>query len=60
MLDRAREKVEEILGTHRPLPLTASQEEGIEEALGEARTHYRQQGVISDEEWSRYMEVIAG
>ena len=60
MLDHARDKVAEILATHRPLPLTAAQEQGIEDALQEARSRYRSEGEISDAEWSRYLEVVGG
>jgi trimethylamine--corrinoid protein Co-methyltransferase len=58
MLDHARAKVTEILATHRPQPLTAAQEQGIEDALGEARSRYRKAGMIGDDDWSRYMEVV--
>jgi trimethylamine--corrinoid protein Co-methyltransferase len=57
MLDHARDRVEEILATHEPLPLTQAQEEDIEKALEEARAHYRDQGMISDAEWADYMRV---
>ncbi len=58
MLDRAKEKVEEILATHKPLPLTAEQEQGVEDTLNEAREYYRKNNVISDEDWSVYMEEL--
>ena len=60
MLDHAREKVQAILGTHKPMPLTASQEQAVEDALQDARSHYRKLGVINDEDWSLYMETIGG
>ena len=60
MLDHAREKVEEILETHQPIPLTVSEAQAIEDSLKDARTHYRKQGVITDEEWSLYMKTIDG
>jgi len=59
MLDRAKEKVQEILETHRPTPLTDSQEQAIEDVLAEARTHYRGKGMITDAEWSDYMEELS-
>jgi trimethylamine--corrinoid protein Co-methyltransferase len=58
MLDRARERVEEILATHRPMPLTPSQETAIEDILEESRTHYRASGVIDEDQWRRYMEEL--
>jgi trimethylamine--corrinoid protein Co-methyltransferase len=58
MLSRARDRVEEILETHEPLPLTAQQEQAIEDVLAEARRFYRDQKLISDEEWSEYMRVL--
>jgi trimethylamine--corrinoid protein Co-methyltransferase len=58
MLDHARDRVAEILASHRPMPLTESQEKGIEAALAEARTRYRTE--VPEDEWSRYMEAVAG
>lgn len=58
MMARAKEKVEEILATHKPLPLTPQQDQGVEAALKEARDHYRKQGVITEEEWSEYMDTL--
>jgi len=60
MLDHAREKVEEILDTHTPMPLTLAQEQVVEDALKDARTHYRKEGAITDEEWPIYMTTIEG
>ncbi len=45
-LDYAKDRVEEILATHQPKPLTASQDEAIERILGEARTYYKKRGLI--------------
>jgi trimethylamine--corrinoid protein Co-methyltransferase len=58
MLSRARDKVEEILGTHRPLPLTAEEERGVEGILDEARRYYRDRDAIGDDEWSAYLAVL--
>jgi trimethylamine--corrinoid protein Co-methyltransferase len=58
MLSRARERVAEILESHKPLPLTSDQEQGIEDALKAARKHYRERDMISAEEWSEYMQVL--
>jgi len=59
MLDLAKEKVAEILETHTPTPLTDAQEQAIEDVLTEARTHYRGKGLITDAEWSSYMEELS-
>ncbi len=45
-LDYAQDRVEEILATHKPKPLTASQDEEIERILGEARAYYKKKGLI--------------
>jgi trimethylamine--corrinoid protein Co-methyltransferase len=54
----AKERMEEILSTHKPLPLTPDQEQSIEDVLKDARTYYRDKNLISDEEWTDYMKVI--
>jgi trimethylamine--corrinoid protein Co-methyltransferase len=58
-LELAKERMAEILETHEPAPLTSEEETAIEEILIEAREHYRDRGLISDEEWNEYMNVIA-
>ena len=45
-LDYAQDRVEEILATHKPKPLTASQDEEIERILAEARAYYKKRGLI--------------
>jgi trimethylamine--corrinoid protein Co-methyltransferase len=45
-LDYAREKMEEILASHQPKPLTPSQEEEIEKILAESREYYKKQGKL--------------
>ena len=57
-LDYAKERMEEILATHKPTPLTPGQEEEIERILKEAREYYRKKGLISDEEWAVYMKSL--
>ncbi|MCJ7792243.1 MAG: trimethylamine methyltransferase family protein, partial [Dehalococcoidia bacterium] len=58
-LDYAKERMEEILATHRvSIPLTLSQEEDIKRILNEAREYYRKKGMISDEEWAVYKEKV--
>ena len=58
MVTRAKHKVQEILETHEPLPLTASEEQIIADIMKEAREYYRKKGLISDAEWSVYMETL--
>ena len=58
VLDYAQERVEEILAIHKPKPLTANQEQTIEDVLKEAREYYRKKGMISDSEWSAYMKDL--
>jgi trimethylamine--corrinoid protein Co-methyltransferase len=57
-LDYAKERMDEILATHRPMPLTPEQEQAIEDVLKEAREHYRKEGMISDEDWEEYKGVM--
>lgn len=57
-LDYAKERMEEILATHRPKPLTSSQEEEVESILKEAREYYRNKDMISDAEWAVYMKSL--
>jgi len=57
-LDYAKERMEEILSTHKPVPLTPKQEQTIEDILREAREYYRKKGLISDVDWETYMEDL--
>ena len=58
-LDYAKERMEEILATHKvDPPLTPKQEQDIEDILKEAREYYRKKGLISDEEWAVYMKSL--
>ena len=45
-LDYAQDRVEEILATHKPKPLTASQDEEIDRILAEARAYYKKKGMM--------------
>jgi len=54
----AKEKMEEILATHKPKPLTPTEEQAIEDILNEAREYYRKKGLIPDDEWSDYMKAL--
>jgi trimethylamine--corrinoid protein Co-methyltransferase len=58
MLSRAGEKVEEILASHKPMPLSDAGRDGVNDALEKAREHYRSNGAISDTDWSDYMEEL--
>jgi len=42
----AKERMEEILTTHKPKPLTDSQEKEIEKILEEARKYYKKKGKL--------------
>jgi trimethylamine--corrinoid protein Co-methyltransferase len=57
-LELAKERMEDILATHQPEPLTNEQERAVERMLGDARDHYRAEGMISDEQWATYMETL--
>ena len=57
-LDYARERMAEILATHKPTPLTPGQEEDIERILEQARKYYKEKGLISDEEMATYRESM--
>jgi trimethylamine--corrinoid protein Co-methyltransferase len=57
-LDYARERMEEILATHKPSPLTHSQEEDVERILEEARKYYKEKGLISEDEMATYRETM--
>jgi trimethylamine--corrinoid protein Co-methyltransferase len=57
-IDYARERMDEILATHEPDPLTAGQEQALVEILAEARAYYRGKGMISDKEWAQYMRAL--
>jgi len=54
----AKERMEEILATHKPEPLTPAQEQTVENMLKEAREYYRKEDLISDEEWTVYMKAL--
>ncbi len=57
-LDYARDRMEDILATHKPTPLTSSQEEDIEKILEEARNYYHERGLISDDEMATYRKSM--
>jgi trimethylamine--corrinoid protein Co-methyltransferase len=47
----AKERMDEILATHQPMPLEPEQEQAIEEILREARDYYRKEGLLQGAEW---------
>jgi trimethylamine--corrinoid protein Co-methyltransferase len=57
-LDYAKERMVEILATHKAAPLTTSQEEDVERILEEARKYYQKKGLISEEEMAKYRESM--
>lgn len=57
-LDHAREKMQEILSTHKAPSLPREQEQAIEDILKDAREYYRKKGLITDEEWALYQEDL--
>ena len=44
--DKAKQRYEEIISTHKPLPLTEKQDSEIEKILKEAEKFYKQKGLI--------------
>jgi len=46
VIELAREKMEEILATHKPDPLTDQQERDVEKLLREATEYYKNKGLI--------------
>jgi trimethylamine--corrinoid protein Co-methyltransferase len=54
----AQERMEQILASHKPAPLTPEQEQAVEDVLVEARQFYRDRGTISDAEWSVYKQTL--
>ena len=54
----AVERMEHIIETHKPEPLSDSEEDSIEKILEEARKYYRKKDLLSDKEWDAYKEDI--
>ena len=46
IMDKAKEKTEEILATHKPDPLTDQQEKDVASILKEAEKYYKEKGLI--------------
>ena len=53
-IDYARERMDEILSTHKPIPITDGQEAEIERVLEKARDHYLKNGLITEDEMREY------
>ncbi|MEA1964071.1 MAG: trimethylamine methyltransferase family protein [Candidatus Aerophobetes bacterium] len=45
-LDYAKERMDEILSTHKPIPLAEDQDKEIERILKEARKYYKEKGMM--------------
>ncbi len=58
ILDHARVRMDSILATHQPEPLSPEHHRAIERVLTDARDHYRKTGLISDDEWATYMRTL--
>ena len=46
VIDKAKDRMDNILSTHKPLPITAEQEKDIDRILEDARRHYRKRGLL--------------
>ncbi|MBN1298373.1 MAG: trimethylamine methyltransferase family protein [Actinobacteria bacterium] len=46
VIDKAKEKYEEIISTHKPVPLTPEQDRQIDRILKEATEYYRKKGLL--------------
>ena len=57
-IDYAKARMEGLLAAHKPTPLTAEQEQAIDEILEEARQYYRSKGLISESEWTEYAKAL--
>jgi trimethylamine--corrinoid protein Co-methyltransferase len=50
----AKERMDEILATHQPVPLPQDQSEEVERIMADARAYYHDQGLINADEWEGY------
>ena len=53
-IEYAKDRMDEILETYKPAPLSGKDEDAIEKILEEARKYYRKRNLISDKEWDAY------
>ena len=53
-LDYARNRVDEIVASHKPIPLTNAQEREMERILKEEREYYRKEELITEKAWRAY------
>jgi trimethylamine--corrinoid protein Co-methyltransferase len=44
-IDYAKKRMEEIVATHKPVPLTAHQEQEIDRIVKEAKRYYKKKGL---------------
>ena len=58
IITRAKEKIREILETHKVKPLTAKEEQTISDIMKEAREYYRKKDLIPEDEWSVYRKTL--
>ena len=58
IVQRAREKADDIVASHRAAPLSAGQVAEVEQILSEARDYYRGNGLIAEDEWSPYERAL--
>lgn len=57
-IEYAKERMEQIIETHNPEPLSNNDEDAIENILEEARKYYRKRDLISDKEWDVYKKDL--
>jgi trimethylamine--corrinoid protein Co-methyltransferase len=58
VVSKGRSKVEEIVASHKPMPLAAEQQQAIEDVLHEAREYCRERDLITEEEWGPYTAAL--
>jgi trimethylamine--corrinoid protein Co-methyltransferase len=46
MIDRAKERMEELLSTHKPRPVSAREDEDIQRILEDAQRYYSKRGLL--------------
>ncbi len=46
IIDRAKERVQDILSTHKPTPLPEDQVKALDEIVAEATAYYKQKGML--------------
>ncbi len=46
MIEKAKERMEQIMATHNVVPLSDSQDAEIDKILGQARKYYKEKGLL--------------